>query len=25
LQQLSHVTVEVDQCVHPDGPCTRVA
>jgi cation diffusion facilitator family transporter len=25
LKQLSHVTVEVDQCVHPDGACTRVA
>ena len=25
LKQLSHVTIEVDQCVHPDGACTRVA
>lgn len=25
LQQLSHVTVEVDQCVHPDGVCTHAA
>lgn len=25
LQQLSHVTVEVDQCLHPDGVCTHAA
>jgi cation diffusion facilitator family transporter len=25
LRQLSHVTVEVDECVHPNGNCTRVA
>jgi cation diffusion facilitator family transporter len=25
LKQLSHVTVEVDQCVHPDGVCTHAA
>ena len=25
LRQLSHVTVEVDQCVHPDGVCTHAA
>lgn len=25
LKNLSHVTVEVDQCVHSDGACTRVA
>ena len=25
LKQLSHVTVEVDQCVHPDGACTHAA
>ena len=25
LRQLSHVTVEVDQCVHTGGPCTCIA
>lgn len=25
LQHLSHVTIEVDQCVHSDGACARVA
>jgi cation diffusion facilitator family transporter len=25
LKHLSHVTVEVDQCVHPDGVCTHAA
>jgi len=25
LKNLSHVTIEVDQCVHPDGVCSRVA
>jgi cation diffusion facilitator family transporter len=25
LKQLSHVTVEVDRCIHPDGVCTRIA
>lgn len=25
LKQLSHVTVEVDRCIHPDGVCTHAA